>query len=152
MNYLGQDSSGDFDQLSLDGVDFGANLTKDYNIAPVNLTAEDAMYGDDSQQLGNYDAQQLGLIPQGLGHSDSQQLGTFEAQQLGLIPEGLGGFGEIPDFNGLPGPGLPPQGLPTYQSPNMGQYDFMQAKVMGMPVWMVAAAAAAGAWFFMQKK
>jgi len=108
MNYgtqLGQDASGDFNQLSLAGVDFGENYTQDYGIEPTYLESEDNMYGHyDAQQMGDAqqlgwqestpvgDAQQLGVIPDGLGHY----------QQLGQVPKGLGmvptGFGQIPDF------------------------------------------------------
>lgn len=161
--YLGQDSSGDFDQLSLEGVDFGERYTNDYGINPNHLVSKRGkeMSGyDDSQQLGNHEIAQLGLIPQGMGHYDTQQLGSYEAQQLGLIPEGLGGFGEIPDFGSyydqmgeLPGRGLPPQGFPKLTAPMGGLMDALQKPVVaGIPMWALAGVAAGAAWYFMKKK
>ena len=97
---LGLNDSGDFDQLSLAGVDFGEDYCQDYNVKPINLEG-DYMY----HQLGHIQYDQLGTIPTGLG-SDYQQMGTipsglgYSSQQLGTIPSGLG-FNPMQMWQGL---------------------------------------------------
>lgn len=97
--------NGDFDQLSLSGVDFGQDYTKDWGIEPTNLDeGMDSMEYieesyDDAQQLGGsadfgmsaFGAfkSDMGIIPANMGY-DPQQLG-YNAQQLGILPSGLGG-------------------------------------------------------------
>lgn len=107
MTNLGYNDSGDFDQLSLAGVDFGEDYTQKRNINPKNLEGEYVMQyakadfglipqglSGDYQQLGivpeglGADHQQMGLVPQGLG-ADYQQMG-HSYQQLGVIPSGMG--------------------------------------------------------------
>lgn len=96
MTTLGQNNSGDFDQLSLHGVDFGEDYTKSYDVKPTNLKGDKAMYGY-SQQLG--DAHQMGVIPQGLGAWNSSadfgshnQMGHSKYNQMGalfVVPAGI---------------------------------------------------------------
>lgn len=113
----GINNEGDFDQLSLAGVDFGEDYCFDYGIDPTNLEGE-TMYsgyydqlGMDYNQMGivpeglGADFNQLGIVPSGLGHGAYQQLGG-KYQQLGGVPSGLGivpsGLGGIMDtWNGL---------------------------------------------------
>ena len=79
MTYLGQNESGDFDQLSLHGVDFGENYTKDYGVQPTNL---EGVYMHHHQ---------MGAIPQGMGDAD---FGDYMGQDpdFGLIPSGMSGM------------------------------------------------------------
>ncbi len=107
----GINNSGDFDQLSLAGVDFGADYCENYGITPTNLGGT-TMYGGHLDQLGmDYsqmgvvpeglagDYDQLGVVPEGLGGYTTQQLGGYNNQlghgmynvQMGQIPMGLGG-------------------------------------------------------------
>lgn len=97
MSHLGQNASGDFDQLSLHGVDFGADYMEEFE-GTINNMEGVSMY---SEQLG-YDAGQLG--------SYSQQMGS--GADFGLIPSGLG---KNPDF------GLIPSGMGYYPS-QMGSF------------------------------
>lgn len=92
---LGQNDSGDFDQLSIAGVDFGADYCADFGVIPTNLEGEDTMYGNSYNQMGER-AYGMGIIPEGLG-ADFTQLGIVpqglngEFQQVGLIPSGMSG-------------------------------------------------------------
>lgn len=111
MNYAwgsGINSSGDFDQLSLAGVDFGEDYCENYGITPTNLQGE-TMYSGQLDQLGmdyhqmgaipeglGADFDQMGIVPSGLGskynqlgHSSYSQLGNYYSQ-MGGIPSGLG--------------------------------------------------------------
>ena len=76
---FGYDSSGNFDQYSLDGADFGMDFDQSYNIEPKTLEGVDTMYGY-SQQMG--EAWDMGVIPEGLG---------ADYNQMGLVPSGMGG-------------------------------------------------------------
>ena len=60
---FGQNNSGDFDQYSLHGVDFGENYCAKFNGKINNLEGEYQMNGY-ANQLG--DAYEMGVIPQGL--------------------------------------------------------------------------------------
>lgn len=81
MNYAsGLNNEGDFDQLSLAGVDFGEDYCEDYGIEPANLEGE-VMYSGIYDQMG-MDYSQLGVVPEGLG---------ADFDQMGIIPSGLGG-------------------------------------------------------------
>lgn len=75
----GINNSGDFDQLSLAGVDFGEDYCENYGITPTNLGGT-TMYGGHLDQLG-MDYSQMGVIPEGLS-------GDYD--QMGIVPEGLG--------------------------------------------------------------
>lgn len=84
MNYAwggGINNSGDFDQLSLAGVDFGEDYCENYGIVPTNLQG-DVMYGGHLDQLG-MDYHQMGVIPEGLG---------ADFDQMGIVPAGYGGY------------------------------------------------------------
>lgn len=115
--------AGDFDQLSIAGVDFGENYDEVHNIKPNYLQGESFMYGADYQQLGaDYD--QLGIVPTGMGE---------DYQQLGIVPTGMGHgmykqLGEIPYGLGA-----------DYQQ--LGQFEALTKKVklplvnMEVPMW-----------------
>lgn len=139
MTYLGQDSSGDFDQLSIAGVDFGHNYMQNYGINPTDL---------ESEELGMDPYMQMGDSAD-YGHGYADQLGY--ANQLGIIPTGLG---EIPSYNPYPLGELPT--LNTQQlgyANQLGQMPgFLTAKFAGIPAWALIAGAAAGWWFFIRKK
>lgn len=81
-------NAGDFDQLSFAGVDYGADFTQDYGCKPNNLEGDMGMY--DSQQMG-YDANQMGIVPEGMGEY-VQSASDFGADynQLGIVPSGMG--------------------------------------------------------------
>lgn len=80
MTYLGQNASGDFDQLSLHGVDFGENYTENYGITPTNL---------EGNYMNHY--QQLGILPQGMGDADfGDHMGSDP--DFGLMPQGMSGM------------------------------------------------------------
>lgn len=121
MNHLGQNSEGDFDQLSLAGVDFGEDYHEDYGIVPTNLEGESTMYGSDFDQMGER-VYGMGVMPEGLS-------GDF--QQMGIVPSGLGGqynqMGEIPvglggQYNQM---GEIPSGLGNSYNQLGGQYNQM---------------------------
>lgn len=91
---FGINDAGDFDQLSLSGVDFGTDYCEDLGIIPTFLEGDETMYGRSSQQLGY--ANGMGIVPEGMA-GDFEQLGIVpdgmsgDHQQLGLVPSGLGG-------------------------------------------------------------
>lgn len=137
MTHLGQNASGDFDQLSIAGVDFGHDYMQDYGIIPTNLNSEE-LGMDPYVQMGHDPYMQLG---------DSADFGTVD--QLGLIPEGLG---QIPSYNPYSLGELPTlnrQQLGYAQQ--LGQPNFLQAQFMGIPAWVLIAGAGAAWWFFIKK-
>lgn len=70
---FGYNQHGDFDQLSLQGVDFGADYTKDYGVEPNNLQG--------SYEMNGY-YNQMGVVPMGMsGYHD--QLGAYH-HQMGM--------------------------------------------------------------------
>jgi hypothetical protein len=120
MNYAwggGINSSGDFDQLSLAGVDFGEDYCENYGITPTTLQG-DTMYSGHLDQMG-MDYHQMGVVPEGLGADFDQmgivpsgmgghlnQMGHGYYNQMGVIPSGLGaipsGLGNVMDqYNAL---------------------------------------------------
>ena len=90
---VGLSNSGDFDQLSMLGVDFGANLNIKHD-GNVNHLEGKAMYGYEDQ---------LGIVPTGL---NGQPGFSSDASQMGLVPQGLQGdpyqMGIIPRGMGYP--------------------------------------------------
>lgn len=111
MYQVGVNSEGDFDQLSLAGVDFGEDYCQNYGISPESLEGE-YMYSGEQDQMGmdyhqmgtvpeglGADFNQMGIIPQGLG-GNLQQLGHGKYQQMGGIPRGYHG---VPaGYHGIP--------------------------------------------------
>lgn len=109
----GINNQGDFDQLSLAGVDFGADYCEDYGINPTNLEGE-IMFSGSLDQLGSY-YDQMGVVPEGLG-ADFNQMGIVpeglghDYQQMGIVPSGLGSqYSQLGSYNNQLG--IVPSGL-----------------------------------------
>jgi len=129
---LGQDSSGDFNQLSLQGVDFGDHYDNDEGITPKTNESMTTTSGME----GGMNYQQLGVVPQGLmGNPD---FGASDLASRG-VPSGMGHY--------------PSQQLGHYQQ--LGQMDFLTRPmpIMGMmvPGWVLYGALATGAWWAYQQ-
>jgi hypothetical protein len=119
MYQSGVNTSGDFDQLSLAGVDFGEDYCVNYGISPKSLegeymySGEQDMAGMDYHQMGTIpeglgaDFNQMGMIPQGLGHSSLHQMGHYPQglghypQMIGGVPRGLMGMGFMDKFQAM---------------------------------------------------
>lgn len=146
MNYAwggGINNSGDFDQLSLAGVDFGEDYCENYGIVPTNLQG-DVMYGGHLDQLG-MDYHQMGVIPEGMGADFDQmgvvpagyggyhnQMGHSQYSQLGGIPAGLGGI--MDQFNALSQTHKMLVGGAVVVAAYVGAQKFLGFKGFGLPV------------------
>jgi hypothetical protein len=137
MYHLGVNDAGDFDQLSLAGVDFGEDYDQDHKIKPNNLEGDYSMYGQDNNQLGY--AYQMGVLPEGMGN---------DFNQLGVVPSGMGHS----HYHQM---GVVPSGLGHYDQLGQGFMDTLNrplTTVAGINVTPLGLGLAAGALWFMKQQ